>query len=164
MMRVPGTSRILARSSLRNGSETSEVWSEKPCVSSCTPARAGCERSARWLGREVTHPASKDLIEYLDALLPRNEVIGLALRKEVPMYPIPAVRELAANALIHQDFAITGTGPMIEVFDDRMEITNPGQPLVSTDRFPGYTTPIAQRGSSIIHAPSRDLRGARQWH
>ena len=51
------------------------------------------------------------------------------------MYPILAVRELAANALIHQDFAITGTGPMIEIFDDRMEITNPGKPLVSTDRF-----------------------------
>ena len=75
------------------------------------------------------------LIGYLDALLPRNEVLGPALREEVPMYPILAVRELAANALIHQDFAITGTGPMIEIFDDRMEITNPGKPLVSTDRF-----------------------------
>ena len=75
------------------------------------------------------------LLEYIDALLPRNEVLGPALREEVPMYPILAVRELAANALIHQDFAITGTGPMIEIFDDRMEITNPGQPLMSTDRF-----------------------------
>jgi ATP-dependent DNA helicase RecG len=75
------------------------------------------------------------LIGYVNALVPRNEVIGQALRTVVPMYPEPAIRELVANALIHQDFAITGAGPMIEIFDDRMEITNPGRPLVSTERF-----------------------------
>lgn len=75
------------------------------------------------------------LIEYVNALLPRNEVIGPALRQDVPMYPEPAIRELVANALIHQDFAVTGAGPMVEIFDDRMEITNPGRPLVNTDRF-----------------------------
>jgi ATP-dependent DNA helicase RecG len=46
-----------------------------------------------------------------------------------------AVRELVANAIIHQDFSLRGTGPMIEVFTDRMEITNPGVPLVQTERF-----------------------------
>ncbi|HAF76502.1 MAG TPA: transcriptional regulator, partial [Maribacter sp.] len=38
-------------------------------------------------------------------------------------------------ALIHQDFSITGTGPMIEIFDDRIEISNPGKPIISTMRF-----------------------------
>jgi predicted HTH transcriptional regulator len=75
------------------------------------------------------------LIEFINNLLPRNEVINEALRKEVPMYPELAVRELVANALIHQDFFATGTGPMVEIFSDRMEITNPGVPLVDTDRF-----------------------------
>ena len=75
------------------------------------------------------------LIEYINALLPRNEVIGKALRSDVPMYPELAVRELVANALIHQDFSITGAGPMIEVFEDRMEITNPGSALVDVARF-----------------------------
>jgi ATP-dependent DNA helicase RecG len=75
------------------------------------------------------------IIEFLNALLPRNEVVGKALRKDVPMYPEPAVRELVANALIHQDFSVTGSGPMIEIFQDRMEITNPGLPLVKTERF-----------------------------
>lgn len=75
------------------------------------------------------------LIDYLSALLPRNEVIGKALRKDVPMYPDLAVRELIANALIHQDFSISGAGPMVEIFDDRLEITNPGEPLVEIDRF-----------------------------
>jgi predicted HTH transcriptional regulator len=57
------------------------------------------------------------------------------LRQEVPVYPELAVRELVANAIIHQDFFIRGTGPMIEIFSDRMEITNPGIPLVKTERF-----------------------------
>lgn len=75
------------------------------------------------------------LIDFLTALLPQNEVIGKALRKQVPMYPNLAIRELIANALIHQDFSITGAGPMVEVFADRLEITNPGIPLVRTERF-----------------------------
>ena len=64
-----------------------------------------------------------------------NEVIGQALRRSVPMFPELAIRELVANALIHQDFFVTGAGPMIEIFDDRIEITNPGEPLVDTQRF-----------------------------
>ena len=75
------------------------------------------------------------LIDYINTLLPFNEVIGKALRQNVPMYPEVAVREVVANAIIHQDFLITGSGPMIEIFDERMEITNPGTPLVDTQRF-----------------------------
>ena len=69
------------------------------------------------------------------ALIPSNEVIDRSLRKAVPMFPAIAVRELVSNALIHQDFSVTGAGPMVEIFDDRIEITNPGEPLVNTDRF-----------------------------
>src|SRR5690606_19277547 len=58
-----------------------------------------------------------------------------ALRKEVPMYPDLAIRELLANALIHQDFEITGAGPMVEIFTDRLEITNRGRPLMEVDRL-----------------------------
>ncbi len=75
------------------------------------------------------------LISFINYLLPANEVIEKALRKDVPMYPEIAVRELVANAIIHQDLFVTGSGPMIEIFDDRMEITNPGVPLVDTQRF-----------------------------
>jgi predicted HTH transcriptional regulator len=75
------------------------------------------------------------LIEFINGLIPRNEIIGKALRKDVPMYPEIAVRELVANAIIHQDFSLTGTGPMVEIFGNRMEITNPGVPLVETTRF-----------------------------
>lgn len=75
------------------------------------------------------------LIGFVTNLLPSNEVIGQALRKQVPMFPELAIRELVANAIIHQEFHLTGTGPMVEIFAGRMEITNPGLPLVQTDRF-----------------------------
>lgn len=74
-------------------------------------------------------------IGFINSQLPQNEQVGPALRREVRMYPELAIRELVANAIIHQDFAMTGTGPMVEIFTDRIEITNPGQPLVDTMRF-----------------------------
>lgn len=75
------------------------------------------------------------LITYINNLLPNNEVLGAALRRVVPMYPEMAVRELVANAIIHQNFFMQGTSPMIEIFNDRMEITNPGIPLIDKERF-----------------------------
>lgn len=75
------------------------------------------------------------LIAYINGLIPSNEVIGQALRKTVPMYPELAIRELVANALIHQDFFVTGAGPMVEIFASRMEVTNPGKPLGDTERL-----------------------------
>lgn len=77
----------------------------------------------------------KTLTDHLNALLPRKEVVDHGIRREVPLYPEPAIRELIPNALIHQDFSITGSGPMIEIFSDRLEITNPGEPLVKPERF-----------------------------
>jgi ATP-dependent DNA helicase RecG len=87
------------------------------------------------------------LLDYINAQIPSNEVIGQALRKTVPMFPALAVRELVANALIHQNFSVTGAGPMVEIFDDRMEITNPGKPLVKPDRFLG--TPPKSRNEAL---------------
>jgi ATP-dependent DNA helicase RecG len=75
------------------------------------------------------------LVEYINGLVPSNEVIEQALRREVKMFPEIAVRELVANALIHQDFTESGTSVMIELYEDRMEISNPGKPFISPDRF-----------------------------
>ena len=75
------------------------------------------------------------LVEFINGLVPSNEVIEQALRREVKMFPEIAVRELVANALIHQDFSETGASVMIEIYEDRMEISNPGKPFISPDRF-----------------------------
>jgi predicted HTH transcriptional regulator len=75
------------------------------------------------------------LIDYINDKLPSNEEIGKAFRETVRMYPELAIRELVANALIHQDFREKGTGPVVEIFSERIEISNPGKPIITTLRF-----------------------------
>jgi ATP-dependent DNA helicase RecG len=75
------------------------------------------------------------LLAYINDRLPSNEVIGQALRHDVRMYPALAVRELLANAVIHQDLTVTGESPLVEIFADRIEFTNPGESLVEPLRF-----------------------------
>lgn len=75
------------------------------------------------------------LIEVINTLIPANEFVEKALRRDVKMFPEIAIRELVANALIHQDFNETGTSVTIELYRDRIEISNPGKPIISPDRF-----------------------------
>jgi predicted HTH transcriptional regulator len=63
------------------------------------------------------------------------EVIEKARRETKEAYPERAVRELLANALIHQNLWQNGMYVMVEVFSDRIEMTNPGTPLVDVNRF-----------------------------
>ena len=76
----------------------------------------------------------KNMITYINSQLPSNEEIGQALRAKVTMYPEIAVREIVANMVVHQDFAEQGF-PMVEIYSDRIEISNPGQPIISVERF-----------------------------
>ncbi|MBS3734767.1 MAG: putative DNA binding domain-containing protein [Phycisphaerae bacterium] len=87
------------------------------------------------------------LIRFITARVPQNEVIGEAFRRTVPMYPEVAIRELVANVIIHQDFTISGTGPLVELFDRRLEVTNPGEPLMDIQRF--LDTPPQSRNEAL---------------
>lgn len=77
----------------------------------------------------------QSLVRFVMAQLPQNEVIEDALRKEVTLVPDVVIRELVANALIHQDFAVIGASVMVEVYSNRVEVSNPGEPLVPVERF-----------------------------
>lgn len=75
------------------------------------------------------------LVDYVSSQLSSNEVIGKALRESVPMFPEIAIRELVANALIHQDLDRPGGSVNIDIYDNRLEISNPGIPCIDPDRF-----------------------------
>ena len=75
---------------------------------------------------------------HVNTLIPSPEDGSAAIRGARPLFPPVAVRELTANALIHQDMTMTGAGPTVELFRNRIEITNPGAPLVEPDRFIDY--------------------------
>jgi predicted HTH transcriptional regulator len=74
------------------------------------------------------------IIELVELQTPVREVIERALRREERAYPSVAVRELIANALIHQDLHTYGASVVIELYADRLEISNPGQPHIQFDR------------------------------
>lgn len=102
-------------------------------------AYGGANRAApvthRHDGQKGYATGFEGLVGYLNDLLPKNEHIGAALREAHPLFPELAIRELVANALIHQDMTVTGAGPQIELFQDRIEITNPGCSLVKPERM-----------------------------
>ncbi|MCA6526256.1 MAG: putative DNA binding domain-containing protein [Pseudanabaena sp. M135S2SP2A07QC] len=75
------------------------------------------------------------LVSFVHSAAPQNRFIEEAVRQEVKMFPIQALRELIANALVHQDFLATGASVMIEMYSDRIEISNPGIPPIPVDRF-----------------------------
>lgn len=79
--------------------------------------------------------AFERVVGYVNDKLPSNEEIGRVFRDEKRVYPEIAIRELIANAIIHQDLSTRGTSPLIEIFDNRIEFTNPGKPLIDTTRF-----------------------------
>ncbi len=47
-------------------------------------------------------------------------------RRDIPEYSPVAVREVLINALVHCDYSISGTSVQVAVFEDRLEIQNPG--------------------------------------
>lgn len=75
------------------------------------------------------------ILEFVETMLPQQDVIEGATRKTQHAYPHIALRELCANMLIHQDLSITGAGPMISIFDNRIEFTNPGKSLVELPKI-----------------------------
>lgn len=64
-----------------------------------------------------------------------TERIDSAVRELIPTYPRVALREFIANALVHQDFAVKGMPITIEIFGNRLTITNPGYSLNDVTRL-----------------------------
>lgn len=75
------------------------------------------------------------VVRLIRALLPSREKIGGAYRREDVVCPEGMVRELVLNAFAHRDFRISGAGPALEIFQNRMEISNPGLPTVEISRM-----------------------------
>ncbi len=91
-------------------------------------------------GKDTTEPKGyavgfEGLVNYAFDQLPASEEIASALRTTTHAYPMKVIREVIANAIVHQDLSETGTGVTVEIYDDRIEVTNPGLPMLPVDRF-----------------------------
>lgn len=83
------------------------------------------------------------LIRYIQNATQGKEIISAPQRTGGSIYPEAAIRELVVNALVHQDLSIKGSGPVIEVYRDRIEISNPGKPIIDVRRFVDHS-PISR--------------------
>jgi ATP-dependent DNA helicase RecG len=104
-------------------------------------------RVIQYLGNDVTNPLQEiegkrgyaagfaGLVNHVTKKATQREIIENGVRRSEPMIPSIAIREFIANALIHQDLTVSGGGPVIEIFNNRIEIANPGFPLGEIDRL-----------------------------
>lgn len=76
-----------------------------------------------------------ELIRLIELLIPSREKMVDGIQRKRIAYPTLVIREAIANAMIHQDLSSPGAGPLIEVFTDRIEITNVGDSLVDIYRI-----------------------------
>ncbi|HMP01868.1 MAG TPA: ATP-binding protein [Gemmatales bacterium] len=98
-----------------------------------TPSKSKTKLDQTWESGYAT--GFRPLVAFVMAQLPQNEVVEEAIRREVRLLPEIVIREIVANAMVHQDFTIAGASLMIEVYPNRVEISNPGEPIVPVERF-----------------------------
>lgn len=71
-------------------------------------------------------PAVDEVITFIEKNTSTASIIGRMHREDISEYPPFAVREAVINAILHSDYSIKGCHIQIAIFDDRIEITNPG--------------------------------------
>ncbi|MCL2890806.1 MAG: hypothetical protein FWF40_02810 [Methanomassiliicoccaceae archaeon] len=76
-----------------------------------------------------------EICRYVDAFIASEERIEFIYRETTHEYPPEAVREVIANGILHQDYSIEGMQMFVEIFTDRIKISNPGVPLIDPAGF-----------------------------
>ena len=72
---------------------------------------------------------------FIMSSIPSREILDGAFRRVEHSYPEAAVRELLSNVVMHQDLSDTTAGPTVGIYENRIEFSNPGIPLVPIERL-----------------------------
>jgi ATP-dependent DNA helicase RecG len=70
--------------------------------------------------------AAEEVIAFLRKHMTREAIIGAVKRTDLWTFPVVAVREAIMNAIVHADYAQPGAPIRVALFDDRLEVDNPG--------------------------------------
>ena len=107
---------------------------------------------------DVGNTLEQSATEYIDSYSYKEKTTTWIIdndgkRTDVPHYPMKALREAIANALIHRDYSCNTEGAYIylRIFDDRIEILNPGD-LYGNNRLENLGTDnmLEVRNNTII--------------
>lgn len=88
--------------------------------------------------------------------------IGRVRRQEIPQYPPVAIREAVINAIVHADYSVKGSNIQIAIFDDRLEITNPGALPLGLS-WQTALSGISQLRNHVVGRIFRELLLIEQW-
>lgn len=74
-------------------------------------------------------------------------------RVDIPEYPFEAIREAVINAIAHRDYTRRGTPIIVSIFDDRVEVSNPGGllPGLNIKRLEGHHSTRNETICNIFH-------------
>lgn len=117
-----------------------------------TERRHGSERNVTQVAR-LEAPIAELIPAAYEAVrgqIRRSERLHSLFFRETPEYPTFAWQEAIVNAVAHRDYADRGRGVEVWLFDDRMEVTSPGEPM------PPVTVDDLRRGEGI-HASRNPL-------
>jgi len=134
-------------------------------------ARVSC---ARFKGKDRTEFIDRldieggilNAIDEVPKFIRRNTKMAARIktmkRQDIPEYPEVAVREVLINAIVHADYSLTGMRILVAVYDDRMEIQNPGMlPFGMTlDELKAGVSKIRNR---VIARIFREMKLIEEW-
>ncbi|MGB7128034.1 MAG: ATP-binding protein [Candidatus Rhabdochlamydia sp.] len=114
---------------------------------------------------EIKSPLSIAIDEIL-AFIQRNTSLGAKIhsirREDIPEYPPVAVRETVINAILHTDYSTQRSPIQIAIFDNRLEVTNPG-PLPFGLSLETALSGVSQLRNKVLGRVFRELQLIEQW-
>ncbi len=113
----------------------------------------GTTRSEFIDSQEIKGPIYKMLDEVKSFFIRNTRLANKIVefkRVDIPEYPYEAVRESIINAIAHRDYTKSGAPIMVSIFDDRVEVSNPGGllPGLNIKKLEGHH---ATRNEAICH-------------
>lgn len=97
------------------------------------------------------------MLDEVEAFFKRNTRLASKIvefkRVDIPEYPYEAIREAVINAIAHRDYTRRGAPIIISIFDDRIEISNPGGllPGLKIKKLEGHHFTRNKKVCSIFH-------------
>ncbi|HIP31274.1 MAG TPA: hypothetical protein EYG92_10765 [Lutibacter sp.] len=90
--------------------------------------------------------------EYLEFVFPKGFSSRSSFnRNEVIEASSSAFYEVIMNAIVHRDYAIDGGRVMVDIDDEKVVVSSPGEPICTLKQLNDFTAPSFSRNAKIAH-------------
>lgn len=108
------------------------------------------------------HACVEPCIAFIKKNIALGSTIGEIYRQDRWEYPLEAIREALINAIIHRDYALTGSDIKVAIYDDMLEITSPG-PLPDSLPIEELGTGRSEIRNRVLAPIFKDLKLIEAW-